>query len=100
MNSAGWQVAFDGIALRLLILTSCRLGEIMTLQWEHVDIPGKALRLPDSKTGAKVCTWVSLRSKCWRRSNASTGRPDGPDRLYFITSLIIAARRNPARANC
>jgi integrase len=26
----------------------------MTLQWEHVDLPGKALRLPDSKTGAKV----------------------------------------------
>lgn len=26
----------------------------MTLQWEHVDIAGKALRLPDSKTGAKV----------------------------------------------
>lgn len=41
-------------AIRLLILTGCRLGEIMTLRWEHVDIPGKALRLPDSKTGAKV----------------------------------------------
>jgi integrase len=41
-------------AVRLLILTGCRLGEIMTLQWEHVDIPGTALRLPDSKTGAKV----------------------------------------------
>ena len=41
-------------AARLLILTGCRLGEIMTLQWEHVDIAGKALRLPDSKTGAKV----------------------------------------------
>lgn len=26
----------------------------MTLRWEHVDVPGKALRLPDSKTGAKV----------------------------------------------
>ena len=26
----------------------------MTLKWDHVDIPGKALRLPDSKTGAKV----------------------------------------------
>ncbi|MCB1501370.1 MAG: tyrosine-type recombinase/integrase [Bauldia sp.] len=41
-------------AVRLLILTGCRLGEIMTLQWEHVDIAGRALRLPDSKTGAKV----------------------------------------------
>ena len=41
-------------AARLLILTGCRLGEIMTLKWEYVDIPCKALRLPDSKTGAKV----------------------------------------------
>jgi integrase len=41
-------------ATRLLILTGCRLSEIMTLQWEHVDVAGKALRLPDSKTGAKV----------------------------------------------
>jgi len=41
-------------AARLLILTGCRLGEIMTLRWEYVDEAGKALRLPDSKTGAKV----------------------------------------------
>lgn len=41
-------------AARLLVLTGCRLGEIMTLKWEYVDIAAKALRLPDSKTGAKV----------------------------------------------
>jgi integrase len=35
-------------------MTGCRLGEIMRLRWDHVDIPGKALRVPDSKTGAKV----------------------------------------------
>jgi integrase len=26
----------------------------MKLKWEHVDLPGRALRLPDSKSGAKV----------------------------------------------
>jgi integrase len=41
-------------ALRLLTLTGCRLGEIMTLQWVHVDIKARELRLPDSKTGAKI----------------------------------------------
>lgn len=41
-------------AVRLLMLTGCRLGEIMNLKWEHVDLAGRALRLPDSKTGAKV----------------------------------------------
>jgi len=38
-------------AIRLLILTGCRLGEIQTLKWEYVQ--GNRLRLPDSKTGAK-----------------------------------------------
>ncbi|MFN6933548.1 MAG: tyrosine-type recombinase/integrase [Tsuneonella sp.] len=40
-------------AVRLLLFTGCRLGEIMTLRWEHVDLDSKLLRLPDSKTGAK-----------------------------------------------
>lgn len=46
------QSAID--AIRLLSLTGCRLGEIMTLQWAHVDIKARELRLPDSKTGAKI----------------------------------------------
>ena len=41
-------------ALRLLIFTGCRRSEILTLQWPHVDFEGRRLRLPDSKTGAKV----------------------------------------------
>jgi integrase len=42
------------LAARLLILTGCRLGEIMALKWDHVDFEERALRLPDSKTGKKV----------------------------------------------
>ncbi|MFY8093267.1 MAG: tyrosine-type recombinase/integrase [Niveispirillum sp.] len=38
-------------AIRLLILTGCRLGEIQTLKWSYAR-PGY-LALPDSKTGAK-----------------------------------------------
>ncbi|HEY8594662.1 MAG TPA: site-specific integrase [Devosiaceae bacterium] len=41
-------------ALRLLIFTGARLGEILTLKWEHVDFDRGLLRLPDSKTGQKV----------------------------------------------
>ena len=41
-------------AIRLLLFTGARLSEILTLRWEHVDIEGQCLRLPDSKTGAKV----------------------------------------------
>jgi integrase len=40
-------------AIWLLILTGARLREILTLRWEHVDLPHGVLRLPDSKTGAK-----------------------------------------------
>jgi len=42
------------VAIRLLIFTGCRLSEIMKLRWEHVDLEGHCLRLPDSKTGARV----------------------------------------------
>ena len=42
------------LAARLLILTGCRLGEIMTLKWDYIVFDECALRLPDSKTGAKV----------------------------------------------
>jgi integrase len=41
-------------AIKLLLLTGARRGEIMGLQWQNVDYARKCLRLPDSKTGAKV----------------------------------------------
>ena len=42
------------LAARMLILSGCRLNEIMSLKWSYVDLEAPALRLPDSKTGAKV----------------------------------------------
>ncbi len=92
-------------AVRLLILTGCRLSEILTLRWEHVDFIGACLRLPDSKTGAKIvhlnapalavlaaierkdtlpwvivgekpeAHWVNLQ-KPWRRIRTAAGVPD------------------------
>ena len=41
-------------AVRLLMLTGCRLSEIQKLLWEHVHLEACELRLPDTKTGAKV----------------------------------------------
>ncbi len=40
--------------IRLLLLTGCRLGEIQTLKWDFIDFDAGVLRLPDSKTGAKI----------------------------------------------
>jgi len=44
---------YPAAALRLLLLTGCRRGEIMTLRWEHVSLEHNCLFLPDSKTGKK-----------------------------------------------
>lgn len=45
---------YPAAAVKLLLLTGCRKGEILNLRWEHVDFESECLRLPDSKTGAKV----------------------------------------------
>ena len=55
------EVEADGVipaqaaaALRLLMLTGCRRGEILTLRWEGVDLAAGELRLADNKTGART----------------------------------------------
>lgn len=40
-------------AIRLLILTGCRLREILNLEWRSVDLERGLLNLPDSKTGPR-----------------------------------------------
>jgi integrase len=41
------------LAIRLLLLTGCRVSEILSLQWADVDLEAGLLRLKDSKTGPK-----------------------------------------------
>lgn len=41
-------------AIRLLLMTGCRLREILNLQWKEVDIGRGLLFLADSKTGRKT----------------------------------------------
>lgn len=106
-------------AARLLILTGCRLGEIMTLRWEHVDVASKALRLPASKTGAKVVYLGQQPSIFWSESSASrrirgsssaqSQAPDSPpyshsgsgsvpgpaSRMFASTTCGTLSRRSP-----
>jgi integrase len=41
-------------AVRLLMLTGCRLSEIMTLKWDYVRLRAGEVHLADSKTGKKT----------------------------------------------
>ncbi len=41
------------MAIRLILLTGCRRGEVLNLRWAEVDLPAGMLRLSDSKTGKK-----------------------------------------------
>ena len=41
-------------AIRLLALTGCRKSEILGLRWTEVDFTGRALRLDDAKSKARV----------------------------------------------
>lgn len=41
-------------AVRLLLLTGCRLGEVLSLKWAFVDFENGWLNLPTSKTGPKI----------------------------------------------
>jgi integrase len=42
------------LGVRLLALTGCRRGEIEKLHWAEVDLPGRCLRLADTKEGKSV----------------------------------------------
>jgi integrase len=41
-------------AIRLLVLTGARVGEILSLKWSYIDEGRRLILLPDSKTGAKA----------------------------------------------
>ena len=65
-------------AIRLLMLTGCRLGEVQTLRWENVDLDAGELRLPDSKTGARM---VPLSRAA---AGVLTALPRDPDNPWVI----------------
>lgn len=67
------------IAVRLLALTGCRLGEVQRLRWEHVH--SEKLKLPDGKTGART---VYLGPEAVAVLNAIPRLPDNP---YVITGI-------------
>ena len=48
------ETPFVVAAIRLLIFTGARMGEILSLEWAQVDFDNTMLFLPETKTGKKV----------------------------------------------
>ena len=63
LEAKGRLAARAAAALRLVMLTGCRKGEILTLRWDDIDRGAGEIRLRDAKTGARkvVLTPAALR---------------------------------------
>lgn len=72
-------------AIRLLILTGARKSEILTARWEYVDQDSGYLRLPDSKTGAKLIPLSAPALEILSKLLRIAGNP------YILPGLIKAA---------
>ncbi len=83
------------------MLTGCRLGEIMTLQWAHVNLEARELRLPDSKTGAKVVHFGEAAATILKSIQRIDGNPyviTGARQGGHLTDLQHPWRRIRAKA--
>jgi integrase len=87
---------YPAAAIKLLLLTGGRRGEILELKWQHVDFERQCLRLPESKTGPKVmylnapAFWRGCRA--WRSTRMSSPASAKADRLLgSISSGSISA---------
>ena len=57
---AGMDDPFIAGAIRFLMFTGWRTGEVLSLQWEHVDFETSTVTLPVTKTGRDVRTMGAL----------------------------------------
>ena len=91
LDSALTQLGREGLAtasvvgaVRVLLFTGARRGEVANLRWDEVDLENQCLRLSESKTGAKVILLNAPAQKILesmpRRSEwvFPTERGDGP----------------------
>lgn len=81
-------------AVRLLIFTGCRKNEILTLRWDWVDFRKGCLRLPDSKTGARVVPLADAAAALLKR-RWEAGRPEPDLRGHNSGERPEPKRRSP-----
>ena len=98
----GTETASAIAAVRMLMLTGCRLSEIQKLRWQHVDLGAGELRLPDTKTGAKVVYLGDPAIAVLERIDRRDGNPwviAGRKPESHLTDLQHPWRRIRARAD-
>ena len=71
----GWASASAVAALRLLMLTGCRLSEILTLRWDDVDRAAGEFRLRDGKTGGRMVPLTPTAAEVLARIPRFAGDP-------------------------
>ena len=86
-------------ATRFAAMTGLRIGEVLAVQWDHVDMETGALLLPDTKTGGAGTTCLLLRWPCSTPCPASPNlaSPTGARRLVTSTRRPFSerSRRRP-----
>lgn len=101
MEEEGLELQSAINAARLLLYTGYRLNEILKLKWEYVDLDNAALKLPDSKTGAKTVHLGQAAINILRHVERLLGNPyvtTGRKPSQHLTDLQPFWRRVRARA--
>ena len=75
MEADGSLPVYPAAAVRLLMLTGCRRNEIVALRWKHVDLAAGELRLPDSKSGARLVPLSPAAARVLARLPRIEGNP-------------------------
>jgi integrase len=88
---------FAILTLKLLALTGCRRGEVLSLTWREVDLEGRQLRLAQTKEGYSIRPLgqpaADLLASLPRRSEGIGTAVIYPDRKATYTGLRTACAR-------
>ncbi len=92
-------------AIRLLLLTGCRLSEMLSMKWDYIDFSLRVAFLPDSKTGQKTVYFSDAAVSVIRSVKRVDGNPYvfagrfGRGYLHRMSHLWLDVRRRAGVAD-